>query len=170
MTILKNLGDNKFEVEIDSKESSYRETNFAIAHDYVLFEGSFYPKNSDGSTNFDCVPTAKIQIPIKAFVEIILPKLVASKYCQPEHLEDRVHTEDDTLWNSKHAEGKFNGPRYKKGDKYPAYSFQSMVVKYWDSVKESRMVAILEHGEKHFNYVTEAFYNKYIKNVKNEEN
>lgn len=170
MTILKNLGDNKYEVEIDPKNSDYRETAFGVVHDYVFFEGNIYHQNPDKSTNFDCVSQERIQIPIKAFIEIILPKLIEHKYCKPEHLKDRVYTEDDTLWNSKYAENKFTGPRYKKGDKYPAYSYQTMAVKYWDSEKQHMMVAVLEYGEKYFNHVTIEFYNKYVKNAKDEKN
>lgn len=163
MKVLENLGNGIFKVEIKKEESDYRNCGFSINHDYISFSGNHYSQNPDGSTNFDAVIDAKVNIPIKAFIEIVLPKLLESEYCSPEHLEDRIYTEDDITWNSKFNNGKYNKPRYKKGDKYPAYSYMDTCVKYWDNEKKCMMVAICLSGEKHFSHITYDLYKKLTK-------
>lgn len=162
--VLKVLGDNKFEIELTKEKTEFRECGFSPNHDYIQFSGSEYGTNADGSINLDFSFKADINIPIKAFNEVILPYLLQCKFCQPEHLADRLQEEDDKYWNSGSNKGKFKGPRYKKGDKYPAYSYQDIAVEYYDRNKDCSMVAICLSGEKHFNHVTLEFYNKYVKN------
>lgn len=152
MKILKDLGDNKYEVEITPVErKKYRENNLLVAHDYVQFEGTDYFRREDLSIS-DVAFNTSIQIPIKAFFNVCLPFLKEHKYLQEYHFNDRTWTEDDKYENP---------PRYKKGDKYPAYSYQNEVIKYWDG--EQYMVAVALHGEKHFNIMTLKFFNSFVK-------
>lgn len=162
--VLKELGDGKFEVQIEKDNSGFRECGFEIVHDYIAFEGNEYGVNQNGSVNHNLAFKADIHIPIKAFNEVVLPMLINHKYCQSEHLADRLYEEDDTFWNHSSNKNKYTKPRYKKGDKYPAYSFENTAVIYYDSDKKCSMVAVCLVGEKYFNHVTLEFYNKYIKN------
>lgn len=131
--ILKNLGDNKYEVEIPKvdKPLGFQEIGFAIVHDYAEFKDWTYLLNSDGSTS-DVKFWTRITIPIRDFVKFILPRINSHPYTQEEHLKDRIHTENDIYWNSEWQKGKFDKPRYLKGDSYPAYAEDNVVIQYWE--------------------------------------
>lgn len=97
MNIVKEISDTRFEVELEKHDYEYsNEINMRIAHDYVQFEqvGSI-------ETDYKKVPSLQtkhaycsnrlpvfqqIQIPIRAFVKVMLPILKMHEYCQPEHL------------------------------------------------------------------------------------
>lgn len=161
MKVIKSLGNNKFEIEVEPKEyKGIRECGFGIQHDFAYFDGTIYAKNEDGSTNFDVFIKDDVHIPIKAFVEVALPMIIAHKYCQPEHLVDRLHEKDDEYYE-KHDK---TSPRYRKGDKYPAYSYQDVAIEYYDDTNKQKMIAVCLTGEKVFNHMTLQFYTKYVKN------
>lgn len=142
--IIKSLGDNKYEVEIPPPDGvrGLKEFTFGMVHDYVYFEGYEWLQNPDNSTSNTKFLT-RIQIPIRDFVNVCLPFINKHRYSQPNHLKDREHTEDDPYWKSEFNE-KLNlkGPRYKKGDKYPAYAFDSVAIKYYDEDKKQFMVSV----------------------------
>lgn len=170
MRVIKSLGDGKFEIQMEPKDkSTFRQCGFGVEHDYAWFDGTIHAKNLDGSTNFEVYIQDDVHIPIKAFIEVALPIILASKYAQPAHLEDRIHEKDDEYWNSKYAEKEgLKGPRYRKGDKYPAYSYQDVAISYWDGETKQKMVAVCLTGEKVFNHMTKQFFDKYVKNNLNE--
>src|SRR5688572_29286838 len=117
MKILKDLGDNKYEIEVPPCNTikGIRENDFQMVHDYVSFSAISYLQNSNGSSSN--VPFwANIHIPIRQFVKFILPKINTHKYAQDEHFKDRVHDEDDKYWDKEWQKGKYKEPRYKKGD------------------------------------------------------
>lgn len=161
--VIEVLENNQFIIEIEKDSESLRGCSFGVVHDYAYFEGNTYFDNKDGTVNFETRHKSKVHIPIKGFNEIVLPRLISNKYCKPEHLEDRIHDKDDDTWNSEFNRGKFTKPRYKKGDKYPAYSYQDIAIEYWDNEKQKAMIAICLNGEKEFNHITLEFYNKYVK-------
>lgn len=161
MKVIKALGDNRYEIEMEPKEyKGIRECGFGVEHDFAWFEGKIWAKNPDGSTNFHVYMHDDIHIPIKAFVEVALPMIIAHKYTQPEHLVDRAQHEDDKYFE---RYGK-TSPRWKKGDPYPAYSYEDVAIMYYDSNNKQKMVAVCLSGEKMFNHMTLEFYNKYVKN------
>ena len=97
MEIVKEISDTRFEVELEKHDvENSNEINMIIAHDYVQFEqvGSI-------ETDYKKVPSLQskhaycanrlsvfqsVQIPIRAFVEVMLPILKNHEYCQSEHL------------------------------------------------------------------------------------
>lgn len=97
MKIVKEISDTRFEVELEKHDYERSgEINVRIAHDYVQFEqvGSI-------ETDWKNIPSLQskhafcsnrlhvfqqVQIPIRAFVEVMLPILKQHEYCQPEHL------------------------------------------------------------------------------------
>ena len=97
MEIVKEISDTRFEVELEKHDYEYsNEINIRIAHDYVQFE-----KVGSIETDWRSIPSLQskhaicsnrlpvfqqFQIPIRAFVEVMLPILNKHEYCQPEHL------------------------------------------------------------------------------------
>lgn len=97
MKIVKEISDTRFEVELEKNDYEKSEgINMRIAHDYVQFE-----RKGAIETDWKEVPSLQskhaycanrlpvfqqIQIPIRAFVEVMLPILNKHEYCQPEHL------------------------------------------------------------------------------------
>lgn len=157
--IIKDLGDNRYEVEIPPREKTcFRESGFGLAHDYAYFEDWVYFQKENG-----CVSDVKVwssfHIPIREFVNICLPWLNKHKYAQPEHLQDRVHTEDDQYWNSEWQKGEFKEPRFKKGDKYPAYAYNNTATFFWDEESKTRKVAVRMDGEADFTIMSVKMYN-----------
>lgn len=100
MKIVKEISDTRFEVELENHDfENSNEINMRIAHDYVQFErvGSI-------ETDWRSIPSLQskhaicsnrlsvfqqIQIPIRAFVEVMLPILKKHEYCQLEHLTNK---------------------------------------------------------------------------------
>jgi len=157
--LIKDLGNGRFEIEIPKIEKQeYRETEFGICHDYVYFDGYGYLQNPNGSISDKKIWTS-IHIPIRGFLKIVLPKLLESEYTKPEHLKDREYTEDDKYF-TKYGLDK---PRYKKGDKYPAYSYNNEVINFYDSKTKTKMVAFLIGGEAEYNIVTRKVFDEFIK-------
>ncbi len=160
MKILKNLGDNKYEVEIEpyEKVKGLRENQFGMVHDYVYFSGPFNLKNADNSQsniNTHC----SFQIPIRQFIKFILPKIQNHEYAQEKHLEDKEQYEDDPYWNSDfNKELRLKGPRWKKGDKYVNYAWDN-VATYFRENKELK-VAILMAGEKEPTIMSAKFFDE----------
>ena len=166
LKILEKLEDNKYLVEIKPIENSdlqARIMSFGVAHDYAYFIGNVSPVNKNGSIYFGAEIEARVHIPIRHFVKTVLPRLISHKYTQPEHLADRFHTEDDTTWNSKYNLNKnLTGPRFKKGDPYPAYAYGTNEVIYFYE-NGQKMVSVLLKGEREPNIVTEQFFEKFVK-------
>ena len=97
MKIVKEISDTRFEVELEKHDyECSNEINMRIAHDYVQFEevGSI-------ETDWKSIPSLQskhaycsnrmpvfqsVQIPIRVFVEVMLPILKKHEYCQLEHL------------------------------------------------------------------------------------
>lgn len=97
MEIVKEISDTRFEVELERHDfENSNEINMRIAHDYVQFEQvgsietdwrsipSLQSKHAYCSNRLSVFQT--VQIPIRAFVEVMLPILNKHEYCQPEHL------------------------------------------------------------------------------------
>jgi hypothetical protein len=170
MKIVKQIDENTFIISLkDYKKESGIILN--IAHDYVEFSGttalqtdftimkdSLEGRHAFCSNNIS-IPV-DVQIPIKAFKDICLPKLLENKYLQEKHFEDREYAEDDIYWDKSFNIGKFTGPRYKKGDKYPAYSHYDQTIFYYEN--KEKMVAFLKAGDKNWNIFTYKFYKKHI--------
>lgn len=142
--IIDYLGENKFVVllpEEQEPDGNPGELNITIAHDYVRIEGpshfqmerkgDSYPyKNKGGACNW--VPSrASVTIPIRDMQKYLLPLLKDHPYLQPEHLKDRQYSEDDKYFK----DYGLDKPRYRRGDSYPAYAHQSVIITHYDKVK-----------------------------------
>lgn len=157
MKVIQQNTENEFVISREGAEK-FLGYQLAIVHDYIAFTGNCHigcaPKVSvithggSFSSNVLSFP-ATMQIPIKSFSEIIMPQLLAHKYLKPEHLADRIQTED-----SKYSS-------LKKGDKYPAYAYMDEVIHYWDG--DTKMVAFHKRDQKAWNHVTLEFFNEYVK-------
>lgn len=159
MKILEDLGNNQYKVEIQPQENNtYRSNAFYIVHDYIRFDSNIWLKNANpnGSTS-NVKSFESIQIPIKTFAKIILPRLNEHKYLSEEHFKDRLHDEDDKYYESKGLDK----PRYLKGDPYPAYSYQNEVVHFYENGEAK--VAVALNGEKSFSIMTLNFFNEFVK-------
>lgn len=98
MRIIKEISDTEFVVKLDPCDyEKPKELGVVVAHDYVQFgkEMSLFtdancktPLNSEHRICSNIIPIYnKVQIPIRAFIEVILPFLNKHEYCQKEHLE-----------------------------------------------------------------------------------
>ena len=114
MIIKKEISDTRFEVELEKHDYEHSdEINMRIAHDYVQFDtvGSI-------ETDWRNIPSLQskhaicanrlpvyqqVQIPIRAFIEVMLPILKKHEYCQPEHLT----YEDEKLYIDTYAQIKY---------------------------------------------------------------
>lgn len=155
-------GNDKFVITVPPKEKwdlNPSPERISIAHDYVEFHGGSHfmlennivkPESQQvGASNW-LVSKASIQISIREMFALILPMLNQHKYLQPEHFEDRVQSEDDEYFEKLGL----SKPRYKKGDKYPAYAYEGAIVHYYDEVNKIRMVAFRRTGEANYNHVS----------------
>ncbi len=172
MKIIQQIDEDTFVISLKGEDRKKDVVDrIIVAHDYVRFRSTDCLSTAGGGMPTLYGPHAfcanNISIPvdctidIKAMQNIVLPFLQKHKYLQPEHLADRVHTEDDTMWNSKANEGKYTKPRYLKGDKYPAYSFNTQIIGYRDEEK-GEMVAFSLQGTKHFTHVPVNIFNDFI--------
>ena len=120
-------------------------------HEYVEFSGISYVETNKpiltrfGSGGFIsrhsfAVP-AKIQIPIREMVEIILPKLNEHSCCQKEHL--------------------------LKPDGKPNYTYYGSAIKYYDYQTKQYMIALREDDSADYVYMSESVFNKFYKDVEN---
>lgn len=112
--ITKDLGNNKYEIEVTPVDTKNHILNFGVAHDYVLFstytaiytDDNVRIKDPAGGGSSNMLPIlASIQIPIKMMGQVILPELNASDSLKPEHFNDYG------VWSSKKvqmwADGEF---------------------------------------------------------------
>lgn len=166
MKILSKNEDGTFVVSLPPKEKGqYSQTKIQVAHDYMRITGTFYPQKENNSTDLQNSFEVDTTIPIKSLIDVVLPFLNKHKYCQPEHLADRLHEKDDEYWESEwNKKDGITKPRWKKGDKYPAYSYYNQVIEYWVEGK-GNMVAFCENGQKTFNHMTKQFFDKYVKDT-----
>ena len=110
--ITKDLGNNKYEIELTPVDTSNHVLNFGVAHDYVLFstytgictDGGVQIKDpvSGGCSNMLPI-LASVQIPIKMMGQVILPELNASEELKPEHFNKYG------VWSSKKVQMWANG-------------------------------------------------------------
>lgn len=97
MKILKEHSDTELLVELEPHDYERTgELDVVVAHDYVQFgrrmslfadQSCKTPLKSEHATCSNVMPVYHdVQIPIRAFIEVILPFLNEHKYCQKEHL------------------------------------------------------------------------------------
>jgi len=96
MQIINQLNDTDFVIRVQPKKRNG--THIVVAHDYVNFFGEMglytdidvYNKSITGPnalcSNVVSVPM-NVQVPIRSFVNGILPMLNEYKYCQKEHAD-----------------------------------------------------------------------------------
>lgn len=169
MQIIKQIDENTFVISLENSDKIKGE-RITVAHDYVMFSGTTWIESGMKEplygphivcSNQLCVPT-DIQIPIRAMHKVVMPILQEHKYMQPEHLADRVYDEDDQYWDHDfNKDLNLKGPRYLKGDKYPAYAHYDQIIHYFKDGKS--MVAVMLSGEGEFNHVTKEFFDKFVK-------
>lgn len=173
MKIVKQIDDETFVISLkDVQTLRYEPKRLIVAHDYFriisrtgLWTDSNEVKESLTGRHSMCsnvlnIPT-DVTIGIKTAQKVLLPYLLKHEYMQPIHLADRTHTEDDKEWDKPYQKGKYTEPRYKKGDKYPCYSFNNEITEYW---KDGQlMVEFSLEGEKAFSKVTKKFFDKFVK-------
>jgi len=179
MEVIDQIDDETFVISLkkDQQDKFFGRERIIIAHDYLRIIGSdlihtgdkFYEKNGKSAclksrhglcSNTISVPV-DVTIGIKSAQKILLPYLSKHKYMQPEHLADRIHTEDDKDWDAEWQKGKYSKPRWKKGDTYPCYSSSHEVMEYWEDGE--LMVEFSLAGEKNYSKVTAKVFNECIK-------
>lgn len=134
--LLEDLGNNKYLVEIEPIERlKASATRIIMAHDYVGIKKVGYLTNKDGSTS-DIRIGEYIQISIRGFAKIILPFFNKHRYTQPEHFIR------------------------KDGN---AYCYNIEVVSYYEEDKNELTYAVKLTGETEFTYVTEKFFEQFVK-------
>jgi len=167
LKVVDQLSEDKIVVQLVPRER--RGQTLKIAHDYIEIAGGtllscepfyidkpLYGAAKSCCSNIISINTS-VQVPIRAAQQVLLPLLNEHKYLQSLHIADREHTEDDKYF----AQKDLSEPRYRKGDKYAAYSYCDQKIHYYkDGIS---MVAILMQGESVFNHVTLEFYNKFCK-------
>lgn len=98
MKVIKQLSEDEFVIKMEDCDLE-KESRMTIAHDYVQFGANMGLTLDAGA---DWHPTGKfagafsnwirgyfhIQIGIRPFIKVVLPQLLANKYCQEEHLVD----------------------------------------------------------------------------------
>lgn len=133
--LLDNLGNNKYLVEIQpiEKLKNVAHVRLIVAHDYMGIKNHSYLKDKDGSFT-DIAYEQYIQIPIRGFSKVILPFWNGHKYTQEIHF------------------GKPNSPTYTYGTEIIAY-YEEKELRY----------AIRLNGEENFEYVTEKFFETFVK-------
>jgi len=96
MQIINQLNDTDFVIRVEPSKT--KGTHIVVAHDYVNFfgttsiaTGDSYNKSLMGPnaycSNRIWIPT-NLQIPIRSFVNCVLPVLNEHKYCQKEHAKN----------------------------------------------------------------------------------
>ena len=177
MKIIKQIDENTFIISLEDSKK-IRGEKVIVAHDYVMFSGSDIintdcsivkePLYGPHAFASNCISNpSHVQIPIRAMHKAVMSLLKEHKYMQPEHLADRTHTEDDQYWDKPfNKDLNLTGPRWLKGDKYPAYASYDQFIHYFKDGEA--MVAVLMEGDREFNHVTKAFFEKFIQpNLKN---
>ena len=134
-------GNDEFVISVPPQKEwngNPTEERIKVAHDYVeiyggcnfqLEHGVMKPESQNGGAVNWLSSFASIQISIRDVFSFILPYLNNHKYLQPEHFKDRVWDEDDKHWQQYPH---LTGPRWKKGDKYPAYAYNGAIIHYLD--------------------------------------
>lgn len=164
-------GFEKFILELPEEKEEWDKNpskkEITIAHDYVRLHGpASYEMQSDekgeypykskfGAVNY-LSSRASVTIGIRDMVRLILPLLLDSKYFKEDHLKDREHDSDDTSYNTVL---KLDKPRWKKGDKYPAYVYDACIFQYYDSHTKTSMVAFRRVGQAHYERVSVGLFN-----------
>lgn len=174
MKIIKQIDDETFVISMKDVQKGVGAERIVIAHDYLRILGhtGLYLDRQELDRNFVlsgrhafCANVISIPVDvtigIKSAQKVLLPLLQRHKYMQPEHLVDGEHYEDDKYWNSEWNKDKFTGPRFRKGDKYPAYSYNNQIIEYWEN--DELMVEFSLEGEKNYSKVTAKFFNEYVK-------
>jgi len=173
MKIINQIDEHTFVVSLKDEQRNVGAERIIIAHDYLriigndsietdmnTFKGSLSGEHAYCANRISVV--SEVTMGIKSAQKIFLPYIQKHKYMQPEHLEDRIHTEDDKYWNEKWNKG-LEDPRYKKGDKYPAYSYSREIIEYWEDGE--LMVEFSLEGEKNYSKVTKKFFDQYVKST-----
>lgn len=172
MKIIQQINDEEFIISMaDYKRPKKSEERIVVAHDYVRFFGTT-ALHTDGSVrnpiegrhafcaNCIIIPT-DVTFSIRGAQKVMMDALSTHKYMQPNHLEDREHTKDDAYWNHEmNKELNLTGPRFKKGQKYPAYAMEHDVIIYDDN--GSSMVSFRRPGEANYSRVTLGVYRDLI--------
>lgn len=177
MKIIKQIDDETFVISLkDVPNLRYEPKRIIVAHDYVrisartgLWTDMDQLKDPLKGRHSLCanvlnIPT-DITIDIKAAQRVLLPFLQKHEYMQPEHLADRTYIDDDKDWDKPYQKGQYKGPRWKKGDKYPSYSFNAQILEYWEDGQ--LMVEFSLEGEKGFSKVTKKFFDQFVRPVLN---
>jgi len=162
-------GNRKFIVEFPPEVRTMfnpTEKTIVVAHDYVQIstrshmyqqnrgDGTFPYKNKTVCNWVDDIPVS-VQISIRDMIDIVLPFLNNHQYCQQEHIADRVHTEDDKYYKDYNL----TEPRYKAGDKYPAYAYYGSAIKFYDPIEKQHKVAIRRTDQKNYDIISQDLYN-----------
>lgn len=109
MKVIKQLSEDEFVIKMEECDLC-KESRMIIAHDYVQFGANMGLMLDEKA---DWRPTGKfasvfanwikgyfhVQIDIRSFIKIVLPQLLANKYCQEEHLID-AEGNPNYNWNS----------------------------------------------------------------------
>ena len=156
--ILEQLTEDTFVVKIQKAD---RLKQVGVAHDFVEFSGNALLSTENGSVTFDGTTSnsifvnSSVQIPIRMFKKFVLKFLNNHQHLENKHLDDREYYEDDKVNNP---------PKYKKGDKYPAYAYHKhTAISFYCKDSKEHKVAVLDEGDREPNIVSLEFYNKYIK-------
>ena len=98
MKITKQIDENTFEVRLedcDKRKFPGSEIEFYVAHDYVAFEGDHFLQ-TEGNLMINHMNGVsinnKVQIPITAFYQVILPMLLECPYLKEEHFDTDKET------------------------------------------------------------------------------
>ena len=96
MKISKEFSDTRFTVELEPQDYEEKDKiDVCVAHDYVQFGTRMCMFTETGAPSLqtphrscsNALPVYQsVQIPIRAFVDVILPFLNKHEYCQKEHL------------------------------------------------------------------------------------
>lgn len=91
MKIIKELGENRYEVELEAKDLAVtnlyaRETEIIVMHDYVRFKESMSLTNPNGSLG----PSihSQVTIPISSMIKVVMDRLKNAPEIRPEQLEN----------------------------------------------------------------------------------
>lgn len=163
-----NNGNDEFVLSVPPQNQEWNgnptEERIKVAHDYIeifggcnfeLARGVDKPESQKKGASNWLNSMASIQISIRDVFSFILPHLNKHKYLQPEHFESREYSEDDKYWEQYQH---LSGPRYKKGDKYPAYAYNGGIIHYNDPETGAAMVAFRRTGETVYSHVTNSSF------------
>ena len=160
MIITKQIDDLTFEVKLEEcdikDEGVYiNEDKLVIAHDYIGFEsrGHLYTEGDvmiSHSSNFSSNTLGMrqyVQIPIRAFQQVVLPILNESEYMKDDHFD--ITTDEE-------------------GNDHMRYDWGNEAIWYYDKNRGCQMVAYKPKGDKVFSRVTPAVFNKIKEILRNE--